>query len=211
MDERGLAEFIDRIIRESKIPHPRVREELRRELESHFADVGGAPDAWRAAVERFGSPADVSGALERTHRRSRFLTNLLRIATALAAASLVAVAIQLIANLHINAEGSIIGLGRGFARSVAFATTIVIALVAAWELDIDSFCARLEKHPLRLCATVLGLSTIMLLFHAAENTLVAPGRAIIASAVDVVIWTCTIAILAQTDRGFARVFTPLER
>jgi hypothetical protein len=51
----------------------------------------------------------------------------------------------------------------------------------------------------------------MLLFHTAENTLLAPSRAIIASAIDVFIWTCTIAILARTDRVFARVFTPLER
>ena len=210
MDERDLAEFIDRIVRESKLPHARAREELRRELESHFADAGGTPDALRAAVERFGSPADVSGALEGAHRRSRFLTNLLRIVAAVAAASIVAVAIQLIANLHIDAQGNIIGLGHGFSRSVAFATMIVVALAAAWELDIDSLCARLDKHPLRLCATVVGLSTIMLLFHAAENTLVAPGRALVASVVDVVIWTCTIAILARTDRIFARVFTPLE-
>jgi hypothetical protein len=211
MDERALAGFIDGIVRASKIPDALAREELRRELESHFAEAGDTADALRNAVDRFGSPADVSRALERTHRRSRFFTSLLRIVTAVAAASIVAVAIQLIANLHVDAQGNIVGLGRGFGRSVAFATMIVVALVAAWELDIDSLCARLEKHPLRLCATVLGLSTIMLLVHAAENSLVAPGRAIVASAVDVVIWTCTIAILARTDRVFARVFTPIER
>ena len=210
MDQRDIADFIDRIVRESKIPYASARE-LRRELESHFADAGGTPDALRAAVDRFGNPTDVSGALERTHRRSRLLTRLLRIVTAVAAAWIVAVAIQLIANLHVDTRGNIIGLGHGFDRSIAFATMIVVALVAAWELDIESLCARLEKHPLRLCATVLGLSTIMVLFHAAENTLVAPGRAITASAVDVVIWTCTIAILARTDRVFARVFAPIER
>jgi hypothetical protein len=211
MDERELAEFIDGIVRASKVSNARAREELRREIESHFAEAVATPDGLRAAVERFGRPADVSSALERTHRRSRFLTDLLRIATAAAAASIVALAIQLIANLHVDAQGNLIGLGRGFGRSVAFATMIVVALVAAWELDIDSLCARLEKQPLRLCATVLGLSTIMILFHASENTLVAPGRAIIASAVDVVIWACTIAILARTDRVFARVFSPLDR
>jgi hypothetical protein len=211
MDQRDLAEFIDRIVRESKIPHRRAREDLRRELEGHFADAGSSPDALRTAVERFGPPMDVSGALERTHRRSRFLTSLFRIVTSMAAAWMLAVAIQLLTNLHLDSHRNIIGLGRGFGRSVAFATMIVVALVVAWELDIESFCGRLEKHPLRLCATVLGLSTIMLLFHAAENTLLAPSRAIIASAIDVVIWTCTIAILARTDRLFARVFTPLER
>jgi hypothetical protein len=46
----------------------------------------------------------------------------------------------------------------------------------------------------------------MILFHAATNTTLPSGIALSASAVDVAIWTCTVAILARTDRAFARVF-----
>jgi hypothetical protein len=54
----------------------------------------------------------------------------------------------------------------------------------------------------------IGLATSMVVFHAFESsTIPPPGLALGASAIDVVIWTCTIAILARTDRFFARVFT----
>jgi hypothetical protein len=211
MDDRALAEFIDRIIRDSRIHNTRARHELRRELESHFAEFGSAPEAMRDAVARFGSPTDVSDGLGGAHRRGRLLAKAFRIFVALAASSIVALAIQLVASLQIDARGNLAGLGQGFSRAVAFSAMIVVALIVAWELDIDSLCARLERHPVRLVATLLALAAIMIGFHAAENTLVAPSRALVASAVDVVIWTCTIAILARTDRTFARVFRPLER
>jgi hypothetical protein len=85
---------------------------------------------------------------------------------------------------------------------------IIIVLIAAWEFDIESLCARLERHPVRMLALLVGLAGAMILFHAAESTVLPrPGLALAASAVDVIVWTCTIAILARTDRVFARVFT----
>jgi len=211
MDERALADFIDRIVRDSRIPDARARHDLRRELESHFAESGSAPNAIRDAVARFGSPTEVIEGLGQAHQPGRRLANAFRILVALAASAIVALAIQLVASLRIDARGNLAGLGHGFGRAIAFSAMIVVALVAAWELDIDSLCGRLERHPTRLVATLLTLAAIMIGFHAAENTLVAPSRALAASAVDVVIWTCTIAILARTDRIFARVFRPLER
>ena len=211
MDDREVAELIDRIVRESKIPSARARQDLRRELESHFADAGRTSEALRAAIDRFGNPTLVSDALERTHRRGPFLTHLARILAAAGASTVVALVMQLIVNLPFDARANLVSLGPGFVRSIAFSAMIVVALVAAWELDIDALCMRLERDPLRLVLTVVGLSATMLLFHAAENTPLAPGRALAAGAVAVVIWTCTIAILACTDRAFARVFTPSDR
>jgi hypothetical protein len=87
--------------------------------------------------------------------------------------------------------------------------TLIVVLVAAWELDIEPFCGRLERHPVRMLSILVSLAVTMLLFHAAESsTLPPPGLALAASAVDIVIWTCTVAILARADRAFARVFTP---
>ena len=207
MDERTLAEFIDRMVRDARVPHARAREELRRELTSHFADAGNAPDA----IARFGSSVAISEGLWRAHRRGRLITSACRILVALGASSIIALAIQLVASLHLDDRGHLTGLGFGFGRAVALSAMIVVALVAAWELDIDSFCVRLERHPVRLVATLLALSAMMLGFRAAENTVVAPARALVASAVDVVIWTCTVATLARMDRTFARVFRPVER
>ncbi|HKW09038.1 MAG TPA: hypothetical protein VJO33_01585 [Gemmatimonadaceae bacterium] len=211
MDERSLSDFIDRIVRDAKISSMRERAELRRELQSHFAEAGTTPEALSTAVERFSSAALVSDQLEHIHRRSRFWAHLLRVVVAGAASTVAAVAIQIVANLRIDVQGNLVSLGPAFSRSAAFATMIVVMLVAAWELDIDALCARLERHPMRFLAILVALSTTMILFHAAIDSLVAPGRALVASAFDVVIWTCTIAILARTDRAFARVFIPVQR
>jgi hypothetical protein len=59
-----------------------------------------------------------------------------------------------------------------------------------------------------MLSILVGLTSSMLLFHAWESSVLPPpGYAFAASAVDVVIWTCTVAILARTDRAFAHVFT----
>jgi hypothetical protein len=210
-DSRQLAELIDRVVREAQIADPRTRDELRRELESHFADAGRTPEALAAALERFGAPAMVGDEFARAHRHGRVATRLLRLAVALTASAGLVIVLELLANLYFDAHTRHFSIGRGFTRSVLFAATIVVMLAAAWELDIDSLCARLEQHPLRLLGTIGGLAAIMILYHASENSLLYPSMAIAASAVDAVIWACTIAILARTDRASARVFASGDR
>lgn len=206
-DRDELHAFIDGVVRESRIADARDREALRQELESHFADVADSPEALRAAMARFGSPADVADALERAHRGPPFVRHLLRLALALSASGVVAFALQLVTNLRRDARSDAIALGPGFTRAIVFSSLLVVLLVAAWELDVEPLCARLERRPLRLLGILAALAAVMLLFHAATNTLLAPRLALSASAVDVAIWTCTVAILARTDRAFARVFT----
>lgn len=210
MDETTLNELIDRIVREAKVASARERQELRRELESHFAEAGGSPEALRAAVERFGSPAIVAGALAQAHRHSRMLTNALRVTVAFLVSTSLALVVQIVMNLRFEGPATL-GLAPSFVPSAAFSTMLVVALVAAWELDIEALCARLERHPVRLFATLATLATSMVLFHAAQNGWVHPAKALAESSIDIVIWTCTIAILARADRLFARAFTPVHR
>jgi hypothetical protein len=130
----------------------------------------------------------------------------LRFALVIGASGGVALVLQLATNLRRDARSDAVVLGPAFARSIAFSSLLIVLLVAAWELDVEPFCARLERHPLRLIGTVGALALAMLTFHATTSTLLPPGLALSASAVDVAIWTCTIAILARADRIFARVF-----
>ena len=210
MDEKTLNELIERIVREAKVPSARERHELRRELESHFAEADGSAEALRAAVERFGNPELVAGALAQAHRHNRMLTNALRVSVAFLVSISLALVVQIALKLRFG-SGATLGLAPSFVPSAAFSAMLVGALVAAWELDIDVLCARLERHPLRLFATLATLATSMVLFHAAQNGWVHPAKALAESSIDIVIWTCTIAILARADRVFARVFTPVDR
>lgn len=205
-DRDDLRAFIDCVVRESRVTDAREREALRREIESHFADVSDSPEALRAAMARFGSAAEVGGALDRAHRGSQLVRQLRRLALVLGSSGAIALILQLATNLRRDVRSDAIVLGPAFARSIAFSALLIVLLVAAWELDIEPFCARLERRPLRLIATVGALALLMLVFHAATNTFLSPQLAVSASAVDVAIWTCTIAILARADRRLARVF-----
>lgn len=210
-DRDDLRAFIDRIIRESRVADARERAALRHELESHFADVVDSPDSLDAAMARFGSPAEVGVALDRAHRGSPLVRQLLRLAVVLGGSEAVALVLQLTTNLRRGVRSDAIALGPAFARSIVFSSLLIVLLVAAWELDIEPLCARLERRPLRLLTTVAGLALVMLLVHATTDTMLSPRIALSASAVDVAIWTCTIAILARADRTFARVFAKPSR
>lgn len=205
-DRDDVQALIDRVVRASHITDAREREALRRELESHFADVADSPGALRAAMARFGNPSEVGGGLDRAHRGSNLVRQLLRLIVVFGASGVVAIILQLATNLRRDVRSDAIVLAPAFPRSLAFSSLLIVLLVAAWELDVEPFCARLERSPLRLIAAVGGLALLMLVCHAATNSMLSPRLAMSASAVDVAIWTCTIAILARADRSFARVF-----
>lgn len=207
MDDRErVARLIDRVVRDANIEDPRECEELRRELASHFAQAGDSPVSLSAALDRFGDPRAVSDELALVHRRGRFVMHAARIAVAFAASAAVAVAIQIVANLRLDRSANAFEFSHAFARSASFSVMIVVALIAAWELDIESLCARLERQPLRLALVLGTLAMSMLLFHAVETTPLLPSKAVIESGIDVIVWACTIAILARLDRAFAGVF-----
>lgn len=206
-DPKGPSELIEEILLASRIRDANERAELQRELEAHFADAGDTPESIRAAMERFGAPESVGAALELVHRRSRAVVHLLRLLVTVVVSALVALALQLITNVRLDPGHEAITLGAGFSRSIIVSAIVILVLIAAWELDIESMCARLERHPARLMATVLAFVVVIIGVHTAEAAaLPSPGVALTASIAEVAVWTSTIAILARTDRFFARVF-----
>ena len=210
-NSREVDELIERVVNDARLATDRERADLRRELESHFAEAESVALTPETAIGRFGDLDDISRELDLAHRLPRVLSHTLRLATALAASLLIAVALQLGANLHISPGWGAVRLGPAFLFSVAFSALIIVGLVAAWELDIEALCAPLEKAPVRLLLTLAGLAATMVLFHALHASILSPITAIVASAVDVAVWACTITILARTDRLFARVFRQRSR
>ncbi|MGH7577737.1 MAG: ADOP family duplicated permease [Longimicrobiales bacterium] len=65
--------LVNRLVREANLPSARERDELRRELLSHFDAVGSSPEALRAAIERFGDTQAVTDGFRRAYRRPGFL------------------------------------------------------------------------------------------------------------------------------------------
>ena len=60
--------FIDRLVARARLPTAAAEEDLRRELWSHFDEVGTTPEAWQAALTRFGAEDDLAEALRRVHQ-----------------------------------------------------------------------------------------------------------------------------------------------
>lgn len=61
MDERkAVATLIERLVNDANVPNERARDDLRRELESHFEESGTSPEAIRAALSRFGTSEAIS-------------------------------------------------------------------------------------------------------------------------------------------------------
>lgn len=213
-EPQAVRELIERLVRESNLPDARAREELRRELASHFQECGDSEGALREAVGRFGNPNAVIRGFRAAYRRGRPVLYAAKVAAAIVAASLVALALELIANLRLGGGGGPVHIGGGYPISAVFAVTIVVVLVAAWELDIEPLCARLERRPVRLVATFGALFVGLYFGHPLVHgpmALHAPmdlGLILVAATTALAVWACTVAIAARLDLVFVRLFGP---
>ena len=210
-ERRAVEALIEHLVRESGLPDQRARDDLRRELESHFDEAGRSPEAIRAALERFGSLDDVSAALRRAHRRGRLALYTAKVLASVVVAVAAALVVQVFPNLTVGHGDAGVRLGAGYLISASFSTAIVLVLVAAWELDIEPLCARLERRPLRLAATFAALFAGIYAIHPALHETMGPSRAAVASAAAVVVWACTVAIVARLDFAFTSLFGPRRR
>src|SRR5260370_11667798 len=68
--------FIERIVARANIPSRAGREDVRRELWTHFEEAGMSPEAVRSAMHRFGAEAMVGESLRRVHPWAHFFVYL---------------------------------------------------------------------------------------------------------------------------------------
>ena len=68
MREDRLRSVIEAIVADAALPTGEARDELRRELESHFEEAAAAPGGLEAALKRFGSPGPVARSLGKIYR-----------------------------------------------------------------------------------------------------------------------------------------------
>jgi hypothetical protein len=125
--------FVERIVRAAEIPSRRRRDELRRELRSHFEESGLAPDAVDAAVGRFGDPAGIGHSLRKVYRRDYLLLYLVKVGACTAAALVAAVLIEAVASIRLAGAADPSYLSPGFAHAAGFGVLLTLALVAAAE------------------------------------------------------------------------------
>src|SRR5438105_12793601 len=180
--------FIEPIIEAAQIPSRRRRDELRRELRSHFEDSGVTPEALHDAVARFGNPARIGDAFGKVYRRDYLLLYIVKVGACIAAATIAAILIEAIASLRLESNADAWHLSAGFAHAAGFGVVLTFALVAGTEATRAPFTWSRALVSLGGYATV---SACALLVNA--NSVGA---------------FVTAGILATIGVGFARAATP---
>jgi hypothetical protein len=131
--------FIEPIVEAARIPSRRRRDELRRELRSHFEDSGLTLDAFQDAVGRFGNAAHIGNSLRQVYRRDYVLVYALKVGASILAATTAAILIEALASLRPGTGPDAWGLSPGFAHAAAFGVVVALALVAATEATRPPF------------------------------------------------------------------------
>jgi hypothetical protein len=202
-------ELIERIVREARIASARDRDELRRELAGHFEDAVGAVSNSRTpeppshrVIAQFGSVEEIAEGFRRAHRPGRRALYAVKVIGSVVVATFVALALQL--PLHLERSAGAIAIAPLYAVAVRVSIFAVLAAVAAWELDVEWLCTRLERDPVKLAAACLALFVVLSSAHAALGMDVPALRAFVGATTMLAVWTSSLAILARSDRVFLR-------
>lgn len=207
MDDRAEVEaLIERLVRAANLRDECARDELRRELATHFEDCGGAPGAVDATLLRFGNGDEVAARLRRAHRHSARVLYAARLATSVVVSTVVALAFQALCTLPLDLDSPALTLWPRHALGVIWSVTIVVTAVVAWEIGARRLCTRLERRPATLLTSVAVLSAGMYVTHLVTDTAIAPGFALAASGTSVAAWMSTIAIVARLDLAYLQLF-----
>jgi hypothetical protein len=246
---KDIDTFIERIVDAAQIPSRQRRDELHRELRSHFEDRGLTPEAFDDSVACFGSAAAIGDSFRKVYRREYLLWYGGKVAACMAAATMAAILIEAIASLRVSSGGDAWQLSPEFTHAAGFGVVVTSALVAAAEatrapLTWSRALVSLGCYTiLAACACVVSANTVgafitagilatigvgfaraatgwmaralltlaaftmsEYVLHRSVGIAFGPLRALAASAILLMLWASTIAIVAFSDRAFIRAF-----
>jgi hypothetical protein len=129
----AIAALIDRIVAGARVPGRTEREDLRRELSTHFEDAGSSPEAIREAMDRFGAEASIAEALRHVYRWDYAAWYLVKIAASIVASVAAALVIQVAVNLRVELQAEAWRLAPGFSRGAGLSVAVVLGLITVWE------------------------------------------------------------------------------
>jgi HAAS domain-containing protein len=163
MNEHDVIDnFIERIIAGAHIPSRAQRDDLRRELRSHFEEAGTSSEAIRNAIEHFGSETLVTESLQRVYRWDYLFLYFAKVAASIVASSAVALLIQVAVNLRVELKAEVLRLAPGFSNAAGVSVAVVLALVTAWEVGRPPF--NRSRAVLALSAYLVVCAVVQMLF-----------------------------------------------
>jgi hypothetical protein len=247
-EHETVAAFIERIVAGARIPGRAARDDLRRELWTHFEEAGTSPDAVHSALRRFGAETMVTESLQRVYRWDYMFLYVAKIAASIGASMAAALLIQVLVNLRVEVQADVWRLAPGFSHAAPLSIGVVLALVTAWEVGRRPFnrsraaaaigayagvglliqlvfaggvgaivtatvlvglgylCSRLARRSAQLLLTFGVFTGAQYGTHLMRSVAFGPGRAALASAVLVAVWSSTVMILTRFDHAFTNLF-----
>jgi hypothetical protein len=145
----AIAALVERVVAGACIAGRRDREDLRRELLTHFEDAGSSPDAIAFAIRRFGDDEVVSGLLRRVYRWEYLALYLVKVAASVLASCGAALLIVAAFNLRLQVETAVWHLAPGFSRAAGPTLAVTCGLIAVWEL---------VRRPFRLSRSIATIA-----------------------------------------------------
>ena len=193
-----VAAFVEDVLARARVPTRRDREDLRRELLTHFDDAARARGSVDAAVAEFGSADDIASQLRFIYRPQRVLAHTIRVTAGLALSLVAAVAIE----LALSRPGAFRGMA-------GLAAAIVLVLVLWREL-----VARRLRRPSATVRAGCWLAGFLALaaweygIHRYAGIPFGVLRAAASGGVFITVAASTALIMAAADRAFSTLVQP---
>lgn len=131
-DRDAVDALIDRLVAGAQIPNRAQRDDLRRELATHFEAAGASAQALDDALTRFGPEPLVIDSLRRVYRFDYFVLYLAKVGASIAVSVAAAVLIELLVNLRVEFQAGL-RLAPNFSRGAGLAVAVVVGLVMLYE------------------------------------------------------------------------------
>jgi hypothetical protein len=133
-DQDAVAALIERIVAGARIPRCADRDDLRRELWTHFEEAAGSPDAIDSVIRRFGDASMISGSLRRVYRWDYAALYVAKLVASLIASFAAALLILAAVNLRVELATEVWRLAPGFSRAAGLSLAVVLGLITGWEV-----------------------------------------------------------------------------
>jgi hypothetical protein len=159
-EQHTVSALIDRIVAGAHIPSRSEREDIRRELWTHFEEADDSPEAVQMALRRFGPEALLTESFRRVYRWDYAALYLLKIVASIMASLAAALLIEVLVNLRVEAQAEVWRLAPGFSHGAGLSVGVVLGLVTAWEV------ARRPFNRVRAAAAIIGYAAVCLLAQA---------------------------------------------
>jgi hypothetical protein len=190
-DHEQIAALVERIVAGARIPSRAARDDLRRELWTHFDDAAASGDVLEYAVRRFGPEREVAESLRRVYRRDYAALYLAKIAASIVASAAAAVLILALVNLRVELQADAWRLAPGFWRAIGTSLAVVLGLVTAWEAG---------RPPFRRVRAALAVAAYVGLCGAAQLLSANAGAALLTAVVFVVLGSLCWTIESRMGR-----------